>query len=385
MPRVWNRNTQRPPESAIYIGRPSAFGNPFRIGPDGDRSDVIRKYASWIRSRPNLMEKARRELRGKDLVCYCAPYDCHGDVLLEIANSMSESPAVKRTIEVVEAELAAARAALEAAKKSRDVEMTSSKEEFADERDPTGWEGFAENVYQAFFDGYPLVAEMIDSLKSQVSSRGWVISPTGRRRTLFRILTGNRKFIADAQRRGVNSPIQGVSSEGGITAGHLIIKEFHRFLRVWQLQESMFTLYCRAVHDANYFEEAVPMLLPAVHIHQHVATVGLGKHFEEVYGKKFPLDMEIDLEIGPSDARGESWNWVMDELPKIIINAIDGRVADGYIKASRRDTVVKQAMDPWVRKDMRHWLQSEYPLMQVTDLEQQICTALRRSGFEPEV
>ena len=70
----------------VYIGRPSKFGNPFEIGKDGDREEVIRKYKEWILNQPELVEDAKRELKGKDLVCWCAPLACHGDILLEIAN-----------------------------------------------------------------------------------------------------------------------------------------------------------------------------------------------------------------------------------------------------------------------------------------------------------
>jgi len=70
----------------VYIGRPSKFGNPFEIGKDGDREEVIRKYKGWILNQPELVEDAKRELKGKDLVCWCAPLACHGDILLEIAN-----------------------------------------------------------------------------------------------------------------------------------------------------------------------------------------------------------------------------------------------------------------------------------------------------------
>jgi hypothetical protein len=73
----------------VYIGRGrhSKWGNPFRIGPDGDRVEVIRKYADWVRTRPELMA-ALPELRGKVLGCWCRPEACHGDVLAELADSM---------------------------------------------------------------------------------------------------------------------------------------------------------------------------------------------------------------------------------------------------------------------------------------------------------
>ena len=70
----------------VYIGRPGPWGNPFRIGVDGSRSQVIAKYREWLKSHPEVVERARRELAGKILGCWCAPNPCHGEVLAEIAN-----------------------------------------------------------------------------------------------------------------------------------------------------------------------------------------------------------------------------------------------------------------------------------------------------------
>ena len=73
----------------VYIGRPSKWGNPFVIGRDGTRADVIRKYEEYILSKPDLLADLH-ELRGKVLGCYCAPLPCHGDVLLRLANSKED-------------------------------------------------------------------------------------------------------------------------------------------------------------------------------------------------------------------------------------------------------------------------------------------------------
>lgn len=70
------------PRDAVYIGRPSKWGNPFVLGRDGNRDEVIRKYEAWIAT----TDLDPTELRGKDLVCWCAPLPCHGDVLLRLAN-----------------------------------------------------------------------------------------------------------------------------------------------------------------------------------------------------------------------------------------------------------------------------------------------------------
>jgi len=67
----------------IFIGRGSKWGNPFLIGIDGNRDEVIRKYEEWIREQPELME-AIPELEGKVLGCWCSPKPCHGDVLVSL-------------------------------------------------------------------------------------------------------------------------------------------------------------------------------------------------------------------------------------------------------------------------------------------------------------
>lgn len=85
--RVYNKAKEVPPKGAVYVGRPSKWGNPFIIGKDGSREEVIEKYKQFLESRPDLVEAARAELRGKNLVCWCAPLACHADVLMDIANN----------------------------------------------------------------------------------------------------------------------------------------------------------------------------------------------------------------------------------------------------------------------------------------------------------
>lgn len=78
-----------PPNSKL-VDRYTPFGNPFAIGPDGTREEVVAKYAAWIEApeQDTLKKQVRRELRGFDLVCWCAPLACHADVLLKIANTV---------------------------------------------------------------------------------------------------------------------------------------------------------------------------------------------------------------------------------------------------------------------------------------------------------
>lgn len=73
----------------VYIGRPSKWGNPFVVGKDGTREEVVEKYREWILKQPELLNSLN-ELKGKVLGCWCAPRACHGDVLVELANKTEE-------------------------------------------------------------------------------------------------------------------------------------------------------------------------------------------------------------------------------------------------------------------------------------------------------
>ena len=96
------------PEGAVYVGRPTNWGNPFAVGQPVpaeyggyvviDVTDAVALYRMWLRRHPELVEAARRDLAGRDLACWCSledrwplgPAPCHANVLIEIANSADE-------------------------------------------------------------------------------------------------------------------------------------------------------------------------------------------------------------------------------------------------------------------------------------------------------
>jgi hypothetical protein len=78
------RNLPRPDGvERVYIGRPSFWGNPFEIGVHGNRQEVIDAYERYVRSSCEHIASLH-ELVGKDLVCWCSPLPCHGDVLVKL-------------------------------------------------------------------------------------------------------------------------------------------------------------------------------------------------------------------------------------------------------------------------------------------------------------
>lgn len=70
----------------VYVGRPGKWGNPFSIGRDGTRQEVIQQFREYLDKNVVLKAQARQELKGKILGCWCAPLACHADVLAEVAN-----------------------------------------------------------------------------------------------------------------------------------------------------------------------------------------------------------------------------------------------------------------------------------------------------------
>jgi len=101
MPKVVNLTGmgRRPNEvgpNEVYIGRhtqtgwrKSKWGNPFRLPRNASReqrAETVAMYRRWLLGQSALMG-ALSELHGKDLLCWCAPEACHGDVLLALANA----------------------------------------------------------------------------------------------------------------------------------------------------------------------------------------------------------------------------------------------------------------------------------------------------------
>jgi hypothetical protein len=72
----------------IRVDRTTGFGNPFRLGHDGDRGTVIRAYEQHIAGEPALMAMVS-SLKGCALACWCSPLPCHADVLARLAEQYS--------------------------------------------------------------------------------------------------------------------------------------------------------------------------------------------------------------------------------------------------------------------------------------------------------
>jgi hypothetical protein len=76
------------PENTIYVGRPTQWGNPYKASEcRGGAAGAVDCFRVLIESEEENIALVQRELRGKDLACWCPlTKPCHADVLLEIAN-----------------------------------------------------------------------------------------------------------------------------------------------------------------------------------------------------------------------------------------------------------------------------------------------------------
>lgn len=116
MKRIQRKRSKgwRMPQNAKYVGRPTQWGNPFRLSPDGyilyfktgkilgspwcywsatsgfTLKDVLDLYGQWLdgklqKGHPHLPTPPSLEaLKGKDLACFCRlNQPCHADMLLQ--------------------------------------------------------------------------------------------------------------------------------------------------------------------------------------------------------------------------------------------------------------------------------------------------------------
>ena len=88
MPKVWNKRDPNCPKDAVYVGRPTKWGNPYSHQNNtlaefkvDSKAEAIEAFRDMVRADPEFQNEIVLAL-----VCFCAPRPCHADILLEIAN-----------------------------------------------------------------------------------------------------------------------------------------------------------------------------------------------------------------------------------------------------------------------------------------------------------
>jgi hypothetical protein len=89
--------------AGVYVGRPTELGNPYVIGRDGSREQVIEKYHTWLRKQWRFRRPARafleelveqyRATGQLTLLCHCAPQRCHAEVIADAIQKIAQRQA----------------------------------------------------------------------------------------------------------------------------------------------------------------------------------------------------------------------------------------------------------------------------------------------------
>jgi len=85
-PRVLNAHIDTIPDDAIWVDRNTKYGNPFKLGINGDVAEVTALYIDYLTNNPDLIADIRQNLKGKSQACWCRPSACHAELLLKLAN-----------------------------------------------------------------------------------------------------------------------------------------------------------------------------------------------------------------------------------------------------------------------------------------------------------
>lgn len=240
-------------------------------------------------------------------------------------------------------------------------------------------QGLVDKVFQEFKGG----ARWTNKMKQLVIDKYYVYSPIGRMRRLYAAMTGDRSIINKQVRRGSNAPIQGFASEIGIKAGRLIMelyyKELPKFCEMLDIEYDPWELrvpYSRVVHDANYFMVGYSMILPFIHIMQYAATYGVTKVYSEEFNVEFPVEPEIEIEVGARDDNTYKLDWSLPQMVASLVSSVDEAEKYGFLDGTKQEVLAK-IFEPWRNRKMRTYLQKKYPLLNVTDLDEQILDAIK--------
>src|SRR5471030_705306 len=244
---------------------------------------------------------------------------------------------------------------------------------------------FAQGLIDKIFAEFKRAGAWTNRTKKMAEELYVVFSPIGRIRHLYAAMTGDKKIIAQQVRRGSNAPIQGWASEIGVKAGRVIMEHYYSQLPKicellgieydpWELRVP----YNRMVHDASYYSVPYSMVIPYIHILQWCATYGVTEAYKKEFNFEFPIEPEIELEVGVRDDQTHKWDWSLPNIVAGIQASVKEAIEFDLLEDGRTEQdVLREIFKPWANKKTRHWLQANYPLLNVKDLDKQIVEAIR--------
>lgn len=240
-------------------------------------------------------------------------------------------------------------------------------------------EQYAQELIDKMFDTFKQGGAWLDRMKKSIVKNLIVYSPLGRKRHLYAALTEDRSVIARQTRRGVNAPIQGMSSEIGVIASYLIIRSYYKHANILnsflkQTQEQRAIKFNRIVHDANYFDVTYEGALLLMHVIQYEATYGVAQYTKEKFGFTMEVEPEIEVEFGVRDDKSYGWDWSLPDLVRCLVLSIKDAEELDLLEHSAKETF-NNMWSLYDNTKVQDYLQKHFPLLGVKELKMQINNA----------
>jgi DNA polymerase I-like protein with 3'-5' exonuclease and polymerase domains len=232
-----------------------------------------------------------------------------------------------------------------------------------------GFEGLAASTGQtvqaikdltaAFLKRFPIGVGWFDRAKESARKNLFIESPLGRRRNLWGYLIPKSAqkhdgVYAAADRRAVNSPIQGMGSDYLVSGGRCIERLKYEHYRKTKHYPDFFMT--NSVHDSLEFSVAYEDFWLAIRLIEEGLTTDVMKVMEKRHNMKFPVALEIDFEVGSNLRDCPGWDYSLKGMEKLIFDALTqqkeelGYAVDPKKVTKRIMTEQYEHMPDWAKK-----------------------------------
>jgi hypothetical protein len=123
------------------------------------------------------------------------------------------------------------------------------------------------------------------------------------------------------------------------------------------------------------------MMLPMFHIAQYMATYGVTKAYKDQFNVEFTVEPEVEFELGAHDANSYKIDWSLDGLVNSIKETLRESEELDLLDGTKED-ILDVVMYPWKNKKFRSYLQEHFPLLGVSDLDEQIRDAIKLARYD---
>lgn len=184
-------------------------------------------------------------------------------------------------------------------------------------------------IYNGFFAMYPQGAAWLQFHKEEARRKGYVESPLGRRRRLYHYFLNDEWISIRADRRAVNSPIQGFASDLTFIGASILLR--------WMCKNGKYNIWDseavpddkkwklnNVVHDSLKAEIPVSDLKEYILVTEKCMTTGVVKYVKRYFNFEIKVPLEVDFEVGFSADALFKWDGTRQHLDELVKQARSG-------------------------------------------------------------